>query len=318
MRDCILGATVRGTALTSGLVRFQPLPASERIELDIRLAGVIHSNTQAFKKPVRVNSTGTTNYTASKRLMISDDQFRTAGGPQVAAQTRTRVRSVTKTGGRFGKRLVEKIAWKKVHEKKPQSEWIAARHAEQRIAANFDQKVLAALSNGRVNYEGKLRAPLRRVGLLAEAIHLSSDARSIFTQVVLGSRKQITTDALPPGKLADNDVTVQLHETAVNNFLPTALAGAILRQDTPDEQPRLEGDVPSWLKKLAAKAPQELAHQGPTSPFALASTPSGKTPPAGQHPRWPRRPVPLPGSLLTRRCRFGRGISNSTPSIPPV
>ncbi|TWU28584.1 hypothetical protein [Bythopirellula polymerisocia] len=258
VRDCILGATVRGTAITSGLVRFYPLESSNRIEMDIHLAGVINSQTQAFKKPVRVSSSGTTNYTASKRLYISDDQFTTMG-PQVSARTHTHIRSVQKTGGRFGKRLVEKIAWKKVYEKKSQSEWIAARHAEQKIADSFNQQVVEALSNGRVNYEGKLRAPLTRVGLLTEAIHLSSNSNAIHTQAVLASHKQITTDALPPGKLADNDVTVQLHETAVNNFLPVVLAGAVLRQEREDERPKLEGDVPPWLKELSEKSPQEIA-----------------------------------------------------------
>ncbi|QEG34340.1 hypothetical protein [Bythopirellula goksoeyrii] len=258
VRDCILGATIRGTAITSGLVKFHPFDSQDRIEMDISLDGVINSRTNAFKKPVRVNSSGTTNYTASKRIMISDDQFTTLGH-QVDARTHTRINSVQKTGGRFGKRLIEKIAWKKVYERKSQSEWIAARHAEQKIADNFNQRVLEALTNGRVSYEGRLRAPLTRVGLLAEAIYLSSNTDAIHTRASLASHKQITTDSLPPGKLVGNDVTVQLHETAINNFLPVVLAGAVLRQESPDVKPHLEGDVPPWLKKLSEKSPEELA-----------------------------------------------------------
>ncbi len=278
VRDCILGASVRGTAITSGLVRFYPHEAANRIEMDIYLAGVINSRTQSFKKPVRIGSTGVTNYSASKRLLISDDQFTTTG-IHVNARTLTRINTVTKTGGKFGKRLVEKIAWKKVYEKKSQSEYIAARHAEQRIADNFNERVLEALTNGRVSYEGKLRAPLQRVGLLTEAIHLSSNSDAIHTQVALASYKEITTDALPPGKLIDNDVTVQLHETAINNFLPVVLAGAVLRQESSAVRPHLEGDVPPWLKKLSEKSPRELAEaseSGGAEPVPVLATETEK------------------------------------------
>jgi hypothetical protein len=57
-------------------------------------------------------------------------------------------------------------------------------------------------------------------------------------------------------------VTVQIHETAVNNFLPTLLGGASLRQDSADKPPRLEGDVPTWLRELTSKSPKEAAEDG--------------------------------------------------------
>jgi hypothetical protein len=258
VRDCILGASIRGTAITNGLVTFQPQNSPEMIKLDMYLNGVINSNTVGYKKPVRIRATGLTNYWASKRLLISDDRFTTAG-LTVDAHTRTRIRSVQKTGGKLGKRLIEKIAWKKVYESKAQSERIAARHAERQIAANFDDQVVTALTNGRVKYEEKLRTPLRRVALLTDAIRLASDTQGIHSRLMLASHRQISTNSAPPQRSSENDVTVQVHETAVNNFLPTLLGGASLRQDSATEKPRLTGDVPAWLRELATKTPKEAA-----------------------------------------------------------
>ncbi len=261
VRDCILGATIRGTAITNGLVTFQPLESPEKIQLDMFLTGVIHSRTVGFKKPVQVRASGTTDYWASKRLLISDDQFTTVG-LTVDAQTRTRIHSVQKTGGRLGKRLIEKIAWKKVRESKSQSERIASRHAERKVADGFNDQVVTALTNGRVTYEEKLRYPLQRVALLTDAIRLASDREGIHSRLLLASHRQIATDSKPPQRLAANDVTVQIHETAVNNFLPTLLGGASLRQDSADQPPRLEGDVPTWLRELTSKTPKEAAEDG--------------------------------------------------------
>lgn len=269
VRECILGATIRGTAITNGLVTFQPRDARNRIELDMYLNGVINSQTTGYKKPVQIRATGYTNYWASKRLLISDDQFTTVG-LSVDAHTRTRIHSVRKTGGKFGRRIIEKIAWKKVHQSKAQSERIAARKAEEQIARNFNDQVVTALTNGRVSYEEKVRTPLRRVALLTDAIRLASDTQGIHSQLVLASHRQIATDTRPPQRSANNDVTVQVHETAVNNFLPTVLGGASLRQDSAEQKPKLEGDVPQWLRELASKSPKEAIEgdqsslEGPT------------------------------------------------------
>ena len=258
VRDCILGATIRGTAITNGLVSFQPMDSPDHIDLTIHLNGVIHSQTSAFRKPVQIRSSGVTNYIATKRILLDDNYF-SSTNPAVNARTHTRTQSIQKTGGRFGRRLVEKIAWKKVRQSKGQSEAIAARHAERQIASGFQEQVLEGLTNGRASYIEKLRVPLQRVDLLGKSFHLSSSNQAVHTQATLVSHDQITTASLPPGKLTSNDLTVQVHESAVNNFLPTFLAGATLQQDRADVPPKLEGDVPPWLKKLAAKTPNELA-----------------------------------------------------------
>jgi hypothetical protein len=258
VRDCILGATVRGTAITNGDVTFQPLESPKQIQIDMFLNGVIHSRTVAYKKPVKVHARGTTPYFATKRLLINDEQFTTAG-LYVDANTSTRIGSIQKTGGKLGKRLIEKIARKKVYESKWQSERIASRHAEQKIAQNFDDQVVTALTNGRVTYEEKLRAPITRVALLTNTIDLNSTREAIFTRFTLASQRQIATNTAPPEKSAQNDVTLQLHETAVNNFLPTLLGGASLGQESADTPPKLTGDVPKWLRELSTKTPKEAA-----------------------------------------------------------
>jgi hypothetical protein len=104
-----------------------------------------------------------------------------------------------------------------------------------------------------------LRAPMTRVALLTNAIDLNSTRDAVFSRVTLASHRQIATNTTPPEKSAENDVTVQLHETAVNNFLPTLLGGASLGQESADTPPKLTGDVPKWLRELSTKTPKEAA-----------------------------------------------------------
>ncbi len=262
VRDFILGARVRGTAFSQGHLSLQTLPAHDHIALQLHLAGTIRSRTNSYKKPVRVTSLGNTNFSATKRIAISDDRFLLM--PSTAsARTSTRVRSVKKTGGNFGRRLIERIARKKVAEQKGQAEYIGARHAETRIETKFDRQVVEALHEARQNYDSKLHPPLERIGMFPEHLSMASSTSGIQIETRLANYKQVSTDRLPPGIRADNDVSLRVHETAVNNFFPHLLAGAKIRQDSESEPPRIEGDVPDWMKK---------ATQNPLMSGRVAST----------------------------------------------
>jgi hypothetical protein len=53
-----------------------------------------------------------------------------------------------------------------------------------------------------------------------------------------------------------HDLWAQVHESAVNNYLPLALASARIAQQTADKPADLSGNVPNWLKVMAIKQPQ--------------------------------------------------------------
>ena len=250
VRDFVLGAKVRGTALTSGEVKLASMESPDHISLEIQLAGHITTKTVGYKKPVRVRTTGHTDYSATKQLLISDERFY-ATPANVSARARNHVHSVRKTGGDFGRQLIEKIAWKKVLKKKAQTERITEKKARRRLSEKFDERVFTALTEGREKYEQKLRMPMLRRGFVPEEVHFASNAGALLAQVSLATGRQLSTDTNPPPKDIRNDVTVQVHETAINNYLPFILSGVGMRQDAADEPSRLEGDVPPWLKKLA-------------------------------------------------------------------
>lgn len=248
VRDVILGAQVRGWANSVGLLSLKTLPADDHIAVELQVAGNIQSRTNSYKKPVRVGSVGSTNFVATKHVQVSDALFRVMPAT-ASARTRTQIRSITKTGGKFGKRLIEKIARKKVYESKGEAEWIAARHAERKIKTKFDAQVIEAVHQARQNYDSRLHPPLERLGMFPENLQMSSTPTDIHISATLAAENQISTDRLPTGLRTDNDLSLQIHETAANNLLPFMLGGARLYQDDQSEPPRIEGDVPDWLRK---------------------------------------------------------------------
>lgn len=323
VRDCILGANVRGTAQTSGDVMFVSHESDNHIALDVHLAGHITTNTLGYRKPVVVSTTGHTNYSAMKRLTISDQRF-DASDAFVSASTRNRTNSIRKTGGKFGKKFVEKIAWKKVREKKAQGERIAAQKARRRVASGFDERVIEALTQGRVNYEGKIQFPIIRRGFVSDYTHFTSTTNALMAHLSLATGRQIATSSRPPERNPKNDITVQMHETAINNFLPSVLSGVIMVQDVEDQPQRLEGDVPEWLKKAAA---EKRAEGEPGDPTPADPTPADVIEEGLEEKFRPYRlelnsehpaSVSFNDNVMTLRLRFAKVIPNTQEDKPPL
>ncbi|NOY29535.1 MAG: hypothetical protein GXP28_04955 [Planctomycetes bacterium] len=251
VRDCILGARILGTAESTGFVTLRTLPADDHIALELQLAGTIHSNTVGYKKPVRLTSRSNTNFVATKRLQISDARF-VAIPTDVSASTKSRTTSIRKTGGRFGRRLIERIAWKKVGESKSKSERIASQRAEQKVAKKFDDQVADAIFQARHKYDRQARPLLVRAGVFPEYLRMASTDRAIHVEARLASYEQVSASTMPISTVGE-DLSLKVHESAINNFLPSILAGVGIRQAAESEPPELIGDFPSWLKELAEK-----------------------------------------------------------------
>jgi len=255
VRDCILGTAIFGTSRTLGGVRYVLNPSDDTIELAVLLEGTAHSRTRGFNGPVRINANSRTGFWAMKRISLSDQQFTSAAGV-ASANTNSHITSITKTGGPFLRRLIEKIAWQRAGEQKGQSERIAARHAEQRVLGEFDKAVATDLAKARQRYESELRAPLIRRGISPEYLRMSSTTSGVSGETVFAARRQLAAAGPPPKMAPGHDLALQIHESAVNNYLPLALASARVAQDTADKPAEIKGHVPMWMKGISLASPR--------------------------------------------------------------
>lgn len=258
VRDCILGTSIFGSAHTCGTVRYDLLPSEDSVELAVYLDGTAHSNTRGFNGPVRINSTGTTTYWAHQRISISDDEFR-ATSPSGNADTHTRIRSIQKTGGQFGHRLIEKIAWKRAGQQKRQAEKISSQHTRKRVLTEFEETVARDLGASRLRYENEIRAPLVRRGVSPEFLRMSSSPQGVIIETLFATRAQLGAFGPPPPMMPGHDFALQIHESAVNNYLPLALSSARISQEKADQPPDLQGNVPNWLKLMSIGRPKVAA-----------------------------------------------------------
>lgn len=249
--DCILGTAISGQGHTTGDVYIDLVSNEEAATLDAVFTGTTSTRTIGVNGPARIRSAGTTNFEAKKRLLLDADGIRalTATGD---AQTSTRTLGVS-SSRRFGGRLIERIASRKVAEQKGTGERIAGRHAAEQVSERFNTQVNEQLSDDRTGIFGRLRAALVRRNALPQEVAVSStdDALHLVWLQAMGGLGAPTASPVVEG---DPDVAVRLHETMVNNLAADMLGGHTITEDGIRELYRdMDAELPESLQPIEGK-----------------------------------------------------------------
>src|SRR4051812_27609339 len=228
--DCILGTNIHSDAHTTGNTDAVTIPSEKKALVEFHSKGHVWSNSTGFNGPAVIRSTSDTDFTAKKRVALSDEAFTTTSA-NADATTCIHLQSVSKQGGGLGSRLVSGIGWRRAQSSRGQAESIAANHAETRIANKFNDELDDEVQKARKRYEDEYRRPLERSGDVPDDIRFTSDRNSINFQATQASRSQLGAPNGPPAAPEKHDVNMRLHETAVDNYSASLLSGATARQN---------------------------------------------------------------------------------------
>jgi hypothetical protein len=244
--DVILGTRICGNVQTVGYVNAELGNTASYAAIDVLMMGTAYSHTVGYNGPAIINSSGVTGLGGRKRLIL--DQYGMRAYPADSnACTRTTINGVSVTSN-FLAGIVQKIATKRVYQSKSQAEAIAAQRAESRLNTRMDEQSVNLIADANRQYQAKFRHPLLRVGAFPERLNFSTTGDRLRIEAVEADAYQLGAPTSPPASSEPADVTVRLHQSAINNFGSTVLAGRIL---TRDELNRL-------MKSMTGRIPPEL------------------------------------------------------------
>ena len=204
-----------------------------------------------------IRSTAHTNFTATKRVELSDPAF--ASQPANAnANTNSDIHSIAKRGGGLGSRIVSRAGWQRTNQSHGRADAIAGDHAEDRIERRFNQDVNDELRDARKRYEDEYRRPLVRRGELPEYTRFSSDKDSISIETTQANRGQLGAAGSPPAAPEGHDMTMRLHESAVNNYTAVLLGGATATESQPGEEAKFDVELPKWIRDAWERSEKEF------------------------------------------------------------
>ena len=252
VRDMILGTTIVGKGKTKGNLSFRLLPHPDVAQIEATLAGVNYSRSTGYNGPAIIWTAGTTRLTATKLLTIDADGIH--GAPAYAsADADTKVTGIGSSKEGFMGRIVERVATKRVGEQKGNAERIASTHAERELKRQFEAQVAKELGKSNRQFQERFRNPLVRRGQLPHMYFRSTSDTLLFTAIE-ASGAQLAAQTAAPDVVGNPDISLRLHDSAINNFTGSSLAGETVGQ-TELEKFALDmlGEVPERLKQEGNK-----------------------------------------------------------------
>ncbi len=255
--EVVLGTRVRGSGHTNGSVRLDFVPSPDRAAFDLVFDATNVANTRGSQGPVTVNSRGVTSLGARRRFFL-DEYTATASPVQASASTDTTVTGMA-INSRFGKRLIRKIASRKMAETMPQAEAIAEGRARDRLRQQFQEQTEPALAQFRDQFQTKVRGPLEAQGLYPEMLHMNTTDTTLAITARKATASQLAAASMPPAADTGNLISARVHESAINNMLEEKLGGRVITQ----------ADVDRMAREGKAKMPDSLGSDPDQKPWAV-------------------------------------------------
>ncbi|MEZ6040012.1 MAG: hypothetical protein R3C20_05870 [Planctomycetaceae bacterium] len=217
--DCIMGAWVTGSQVTSVNVTADIIPSSNSAAFRIQADGNTRSDTIARKDPATVRTLGNHFFHTAKPVYFNGHDV--YGGPgsidvNVNSQTvavNTKYDGIPLIGG-----IIRNIARKEVAKSKGQSEALTRDRLRDEALPKFETEVDNQLAELNDTLH-KTLSSLERKGVAPESI----SARSSSNQIAVSSRtmnvNRVGGSTQPPMLLSSSGLALQVHETALNNTI---------------------------------------------------------------------------------------------------
>jgi hypothetical protein len=216
------------------------VPNNDHAVLGVRFTGTVDSDTVGYHPPVTITSHGTTELVGTTQVTIDGDGFASAPWCSSAC-THTCIECIAVCGGR----LVQRIATRKVYQKKPEAECIAGQHAQRLLAEQLESNSKEALGKSNDNFKARMRDPLASWGAYPR-LHYATTATALTIQAVEQNDFQLSAPTEAPPVTGNPFLAMRVHESFINNLLAASLGGRTV------SQAQFEGGVGNFLGPNAA------------------------------------------------------------------
>jgi hypothetical protein len=254
--DQILGADVQGTSRARTRLAVRLTPDRGRWNFDLQANGLVDSDTESSRGPVRFYTDGQTSYVATKRVTVGADGVRVApAAVYVSTDTDLRGFDTDYDGVPLIRGLVRGIARSKHDQMQPQALAIADAKARGAISHHFDGEVDAQMAKAEADFQRRVWDRLVRLKLEPMALDLQTTAERMVVRMRLADHDQLGGHTPRPRAWSNSLLSVQVHESAINNLVDSLeLDGRTLN---PVELYELVGQRLEFTPEIPADLPRD-------------------------------------------------------------
>ena len=220
VQDTILGASVRGQSETSTRLRLVLLPDRWRWKVGLEAKGEVASSTASTSGPATFYQEGAASYRARKQLIVDRKSIRAhQAEAEAAAQTQLNDFETDYDNIFIFGAIARIIARNQYEQKTPAAKQEVESKIITRAAGTLDQQFAERLEKAKAEFQSKLVSPLQQLQLDPTAVDLETTQDRLIARYRLAGREQLSAHTPRPQAPGDSLLSVQLHETALNNAL---------------------------------------------------------------------------------------------------
>ncbi len=218
--DVIQSARVQGMSRTSSRLRVFLVPSRLQWRLGLEARGDVESQTESRKGPATFYQDAMANFDARKHVTVDKRGIRTDRA-EARAQSSSDLRGLETDFDDIPlfSRLARGIANRQYQE---QSQ-IATAEIESRVAdlasQRLDQEVHKRLSDAEGEFQTRWLMPLRNMGLDPTPIDFETTQQRLIVRYRIAALHQLAAHTPRPQAPSSSWLSVQLHESAINNTL---------------------------------------------------------------------------------------------------
>lgn len=220
VQDNIQGAHVNGESQTLNRLRLVLLPDRGRWRMGLEAQGEVATATASSKGPATFFQDGYSQYRARKMLLIDRNGMRLYNA-EAEADTNS---ALTEFSTDFDDipllgSLARSIAKNQYDAAQPAAKAEVENKISQRAQSTLDQQVAARMEQARRDFQTKLLDPLRKLKVDPTPVEFETTRDRLITRYRLAGRDQVAAHTPRPQAPGDSLLSVQMHETAINNMI---------------------------------------------------------------------------------------------------
>ena len=244
--DTLMGGRIFGRSRVSTRLRLVLFPDRQQWKMGLEAEGQVDSRTETKRGPAIFHNAGRAQYLARKLLMLDDRGLRTEEAEAAAVSDADLTKLETDLDGvPLVNLLVRAIARQQYDSKADAAKWEAEGLLANRAQSRLDAEVDKQLRQSTEKFRTQILEPLQDLGLRPEAVDMETTQERLIARYRLAGNHQVGACTPRPQATSDSLLSVQIHETALNNVMSSLQLGG---QDT---------DLPSLFREIARRFRQD-------------------------------------------------------------
>ena len=252
--DYLMGGRILGRSRVSTRLKLVLVPDREQWKMGLEAQGEVDSQTEAKRGPAVFHNAGRAHYLARKLLTLDGRGLRTHDAEAAAISDADLTKLETDLDGvPLVNWLVRAIARQQYDSQADTAKWQAEGLLASKAQSRLDTEVEKQLKQSTDKFRKQILEPLQDLGLRPEAVDMETTAERLIARYRLAGYRQMGAYSPRPQATSDSLLSLQIHETALNNVMASLQLGG---KET--DLPTLFQEIAHRFRRDDAKVPEDI------------------------------------------------------------